>query len=99
MKWPWRRASSVSLTGSQHAEGLGHAGPRRSEGDERFDVTVLPTLRLLVEEVQGVHVAHAVRNENHGTAGLVCHLFNQLLQRQEIVLVLIWVGKRKDEGN
>lgn len=101
--WKHRRAFDgagwfPSLTGDEHAEGLGHAGPRRSQGDESFDVTVLPTLRLLVEEVQGVHVAHAVSDENHGPAGLVRHLFNQALQRQKIFFILIWVGKRKDEG-
>lgn len=90
-----RRRGLPSLTGGEHAEGLGHAGPRRSQRDERLDVAVLPGLRLLVEEVQGVHVAHAVSYENHGPAGLVCHLLDQLLQRQEIFLILIC--KRKNE--
>lgn len=43
----------------------------------------------MVEEVQRVHVAHAVSDEDHRTAVLMRHLLNHLLQVQEVLLVLV----------
>lgn len=86
-----------SLTRDDHAEGLCNPCPRWSYGDEIFDVSVFPGLRLLVEEVQGVQVAHTVSNEHHRPAGLLCHLFNHLLQLQEILFILIWKRNKQKQ--
>ena len=79
-----------SPTRGDHTEGLGHPGPRWSQRDESFDVFVFPGLWLLVEEVQRVHVSHAVSDQHHGPASLLRHLLDHLLQRQEILFILIW---------
>lgn len=60
-----------------------------------MDVFVLPGLRLLVQEVQGVHVPHAVSDEHHGAPRLLRHLLDHLLELQEVLFVLIWRKKKK----
>lgn len=77
------------LTGSDDAQRLGHARPRRPQTDEGLDVLVLPGLRLLVQEVQRVHVPHAVSDEHHGPTGFLRHLLDHLLQLQEILFILV----------
>lgn len=83
------RKKKENFTTGHNTQCLGHTSPWRAQAHKRFDVFILPSLWLLVEEVQRVHVAHAVSDKDHRTTVLLRHLFNHQLQLQKVLLVLI----------
>lgn len=77
-------------TWGQHTQSFGHSPPRSTQWHIILDVLVLPILGLAVQEVEGVHVPHAVGNQHNRAPILLIQQLDHLAKRHKIVFILIW---------